>query len=204
MLKPFRLIFEFFRIILRRVREQGIATTWSWLRAVGTPWLTGRISLRYSKVTDNVYIGSQYGELGKKVLAEAGITATVNMRAEYNDEDFGLTFAEYSYLPTVDNTAPTLEHLSRGVEFIKRIIDDGGTVYVHCGSGVGRAPTAVAAYLIAEEGLSVADAISKIKEARPFIRVLPAQVERLHEFRHSLGIVEPEELPVATDSPSVT
>lgn len=180
------MVWEFLHIIFRRLRLQGIRTTLKWLYAVGGAWLTGRISLRYSKISPHLYIGPQYGKLGMKKLQEAGVSASMSLRAEYDDHEFGLSFPEYNYLPTVDNTAPTIEHLVQGVAFIKSVVEKEGTVYVHCGSGVGRAPTAVAAYLIAEEGLSVEDAIAKIKATRPFIRVLPPQIERLHEFKEHL------------------
>lgn len=105
------------------------------------------------------------------------------MRAEFDDAARGLSMPDYLYLPTEDNTAPTLDHLQQGVEFIRKIIANEGKVYIHCGSGLGRGPSMVAAYLISE-GKTTQEAIQQIKKARPFIRVLPAQVERLEEFEH--------------------
>lgn len=167
---------------MRRLRTQGFRTTYQWLVAVGIPRLTGRLSLRYSQVTPNLYLGPQYGQKGKLTLEEAGITASMSLRDEYNDLDYGLAFDNYSYLPIVDNTAPTIEQLTEAVDFIRNVIITGGTVYVHCGSGVGRAPSIVAAYLIAQEGMTVDDAITRIHKARPFIRVLPVQVDRLKAY----------------------
>ncbi|MEQ8676180.1 MAG: dual specificity protein phosphatase family protein [Aggregatilineales bacterium] len=191
--RPFILTYEFLHIIFRRLRKQGLRTTLQWLHAVGLPFLTGRMTLRYSQILPKLYLGPQYGVLGKKTLEEAGVSASMSLRSEYNDQDFGLSFPEYSYLPTVDNTAPSLEHLDQGVAFIKRMLDDDRAVYVHCGSGVGRAPTAVAAYLIAEKGMTVEEAIKTIKDSRPFIRVLPPQIERLHEYKEHIKYADPEE-----------
>ena len=112
------------------------------------------------------------------------------MRAEYDDAAHGLALDEYSYLPTEDNTAPSLEHLQQGVAFMQNVVESGGSVYVHCGSGVGRAPTMVAAYLISG-GKSVEDAIEQIRAARPFIRILPSQKERLEEFAATLRTATP-------------
>ena len=181
MFRIFESISEFIRILTRRLRGQGFVTTMQWLRTVGLAWLTGRVSLRFSEVTPNILIGPQYGRFGKSKLQKAGVTASVSMRAEYDDEAYGLAMKEYSYLPTVDNTAPSIEHLQQGVEFMRGVVESGGTVYVHCGSGVGRAPTMVAAYLISQ-GMSVQEAIDQIHAARPFIRVLPSQKERLVEY----------------------
>jgi predicted protein tyrosine phosphatase len=182
MLRPFKLVFQFIGIVLRRLRTQGLRVTILWLYAVGMAWLTGRVPLHYSRISPNLYVGPQFRRWGKKFLQRAGITATVNLRDEFDDEDHGLTFADYSYLPTIDNTAPSMPYLEEGVAFIRRIIEQGGVVYVHCGSGVGRAPTVAAAYLVAHEGLTVEEAVARITAARPFIRILPVQMARLHEY----------------------
>lgn len=160
---------------------QGFRTTIQWMISVGVPRLTGRLSLRYSQVTPHLYLGAQYGQKGKLTLEEAGITASISMREEFDDAEHELQLAEYGYFPIEDNTAPTIENLDEGVAFIRRVIQGGGSIYVHCGSGVGRAPSMVAAYLIAE-GDSVEDAVKKITHARPFIRILPVQMDRLREY----------------------
>jgi dual specificity MAP kinase phosphatase len=171
-----------------------LRTTLRWLYSVGAARITGRLSLRYSQVAPHLYVGPQYGPRGKLALQRAGISATVSLREEFNDEEHGLTLTDYSYLPIVDNTAPTIAQLDEGVAFIQRIIAAGGNVYVHCGSGVGRAPSLAAAYLIAE-GSTLDDAVAKIQKARPFVRILPVQLERLREYE-VLRAVKPAPEPV--------
>jgi len=173
---------EFGRAFWRRLRLQGPKATWQWLRTVGLAWLTGRISLKFSKVTPHIYLGPQYGRFGKRSLERAGVTASISLRAEFDDAARGLSMPEYSYLPTVDNTAPTIEDLEKGVAFMRNVVENEGIIYVHCGSGVGRAPTMVAAYLIAEEGKSVEEAVTQLRAVRPFIRILPSQIEALEAF----------------------
>ncbi len=172
-----------------------------WMIAVGLPRLTGRLSLRYSRVTPNLYLGPQYGHKGKLALTEAGVTASMSLRQEYDDLQYGLAFDNYSYLPIEDNTAPTMEHLLEGVRFIREVINTGGTVYVHCGSGVGRAPSMVVAYLIAD-GMTVENAIAKVRKARPFIRILPVQQQRLEEFEKYMRYTE--ELEPSVESEPLT
>lgn len=191
-LYPITATIEFFRILRRRLETQGLRTTLLWLYAVGMAKISGRVALRYSRVTPHLYIGPQFGRRGKSALEKAGISASVSMRAEFNDAKYGLAMPEYTYLPTIDNTAPSIEHLVEGVEFIRTTIENEGSVYVHCGSGVGRAPTMVVAYLLAT-GLSMEEAIHKVKVVRPFIRILPDQMERLHEFEIYLA-TEPEKM----------
>lgn len=181
LVSPFIAIYAFLRALMRRLWLQGPATTLHWLRTVGLAWLTGRLALGFSEVTEQIFLGPQYGRFGKIALEETGVTASVNLRAEFDDEKHGLTFAHYCYLPVIDNTAPTLDQLDEGVRFMTDAITRGELVYVHCGSGVGRSPAMVAAYLISI-GLSVNEAEEQIRAVRPFVRILPGQRERLHEY----------------------
>ena len=81
----------------------------------------------------------------------------------------------YLHLPTIDNDPPTLEHRRQGAAFVAEEIEGGGGVFVHCGSGVGRAPTMAAAYLVST-GKTADEAWEKIREKRPFVRPRPEQV----------------------------
>jgi protein-tyrosine phosphatase len=103
------------------------------------------------------------------------------MRVEFDDNDAGIAPARYLHLPTVDDHAPTLDQLRTGAEFIAQEAAAGGAVYVHCGSGVGRAATMAAAYLIST-GLTAGQAWSSIRAVRPFIRPTAVQVEQVERF----------------------
>lgn len=168
-------------ILIRRLREQGIGTTLEWLWGRGWPKITGVPIFESSRITPEVYVGAQFGRRGKQALLDEGITGVVNMRVEYDDAAHGLALPEYCYLPTVDDTAPTVEHLQTGVDFMHRVIGKGGKVYIHCKGGIGRAPTMAAAYFISQ-GRSVDEAIALIKETRPFINITPPQVAALHIY----------------------
>jgi protein-tyrosine phosphatase len=64
---------------------------------------------------------------------------------------------------------------------VQEEVANGGVVYVHCGSGVGRAPTMVAAYLIST-GMAPEQAWACIQAVRPFIRPTPPQLEQIARF----------------------
>lgn len=170
-----------FRIVAYRVRTQGVWVTMQWAYGRGVPKLTGVPMHFNSAVTPNLYVGPQYNARGKQWLERNGFNGDVNMRIEFDDAEHGLALEHYCYLPTVDETPPTIEHLQEGVEFIQRILDEGGKVYIHCMGGVGRAPSMAAAYFLST-GMTLEDSIAKIKKARPFITILPEQMERLQEF----------------------
>jgi len=105
----------------------------------------------------------------------------INMRAEFDDRQLGLALPNYLHLPTVDDNAPSLQDLHAGVAFYRRIKANGGKVYIHCGAGVGRAPTMAAACLIAE-GFTPEAAWEKIRQVRIFIRPTRVQQEQIQRF----------------------
>jgi len=169
------------KILHRRLSEQGPITTLIWVYARGVPLITGIPLLQYSKITDNIYVGPQFNHKGLAHLQRNGIYAVVNLRIEFDDTARGLTPPRYCYLPVVDDTSPTIEQLETGVKFIQEIMDGGGSVYIHCGAGVGRAPTMAAAYFISS-GCSLDEAIRMIRKVRPFIYLMPAQMEQLRNY----------------------
>ena len=174
-----------FSILLRRLRAQGLRTTFLWAFGRILPGITGVPLLQYCEVTPQLYVGSQFNALGKRLLIQHGIRSSVNMRIERDDAPLGLAMEQYLYLPTLDDEAPSIAHLDQGVEFIRKVTADGGKVYIHCGAGVGRAPTMAAAYLIAE-GYRVDEALAMIRKVRPFITITEPQLARLSEYETRL------------------
>lgn len=170
-----------FSVLTRRLRTQGLATTLVWMYGRGVPFFTGVPMLQYSRVTPNLYVGPQFNARGKKFLELQGINGCVNMRIEKDDAQYGLALSQYLHLPTIDDDAPSLEHLEKGVDFIRQVISEGGKVYIHCGAGVGRAPSMAAAYLIAE-GHTLDEALALIRKVRPFITITPPQMAQLRCF----------------------
>jgi hypothetical protein len=66
--------------------------------------------------------------------------------------------------------------------FIHAARTEGGTVLVHCGAGISRAPTAAAAYLIWSLRVPAAGAISLLRRARPCVRPNVGCVKALKEW----------------------
>jgi len=87
---------------------------------------------------------------GYKSLAEAGVTTVVDLRAEPDrsvDEamlqSFGLRIVS---LPIRDGQTPTQAQTDA---FLRVVASSRGTVFLHCGAGVGRTGSVAAAYLVA-------------------------------------------------------
>ncbi len=180
-MKLFRLMVKGLDILAWRLRHHGLRVTFTWAWTRLYLWTVGRPVLRYCPVTPQLYVGGQINARGWRWLAAQGLTADVNMRSEFDDAAHGIAPNAYLWLPTHDDHAPTLDQLRTGVAFIRQAIERGGKVYVHCASGVGRAPTMAAAYLVST-GLSPDQAWALIRQTRPFIKPTPPQQEVLERF----------------------
>ena len=174
-------VMKFFRLFYLRLTTQGARTTFLWLANVLNRYLIDHPIRRLCQVTPQLFVGAQFGERGWRVLKRWGISAVVNLRKEFDDIDLDIDLDRYHYIPTEDDNTPTLDELREGVEFIAAEIERGGKVYIHCGSGVGRAPTMAAAYFVSR-GSSVQEACETIRRIRPFIRPTRVQREQLERL----------------------
>jgi predicted protein tyrosine phosphatase len=143
--------------------------------------ITGAPLRRVSQITPRLHVGGQYRRRGWSRMEARGITAVVNMRVEFDDQEAGIAPPRYLHLSVIDDQAPTLEQLRTGCAFIAEEVAREGAVYAHCGSGIGRAATMAAAYFIST-GRTEEDAWTLIRAARPFIRPTPPQLEQIEHF----------------------
>lgn len=180
-MKALRLAFKGLSILAWRLRHHGLRVTFAWAWTRLYLWTARRPVLRYCLVTPQLCVGGQINARGWRWLAEQGFTADVNMRSELDDTSLGIEPEAYLWLPTHDDHAPTLEQLATGVAFIRQAIEGGAKVYVHCASGVGRAPTMAAAYLIST-GLRPDQAWALIRKTRPFVKPTQPQLAVLEQF----------------------
>lgn len=179
--KAVELIRKGISILMWRLQHHGVAVTFTWLWTRLFLWTVRRPVLRYCGVAPRLYVGGQMNASGWRWLVGKGITADVNMRSEFDDLDHGIEPEAYIWLPTADDHAPTLDQLRSGVAFITEAVKNGRAVYVHCASGVGRAPTMAAAYLMST-GKTLDQALVQIQRVRPFIKITPPQLDVLESF----------------------
>ena len=168
-------------ILWSRLTWQGLRVTALWAADHAVRIVTGAPMRRVSQIAPHLHVGGQYRRRGWPRLAARGVTAVVNLRAEFDDHAAGIAPPRYLHLPTDDDGPPTLEQLHTGVTFIADEIARGGGVYVHCGAGVGRAAVMAAAYLVST-GLTPEQAWACIRRVRPFIRPNPVQVAQVERF----------------------
>ena len=173
-------------ILVSRLREQGLKVTAQWFTDHALRLLRGMSPPRTSRIAPSVYVGGQHYRRGLARMAHLGISASLSLREEADDRDRGVALEKHLWLPTVDDMAPTLEYLAQASAFIGQALAEGRGVYVHCASGVGRAATTAAAYLVSN-GTTPDDAWATLRRARPFIRptvVQRAALERFCQARH--------------------
>lgn len=137
--------------------------------------------LEYDYITDGIYIGTNQCcqiHFDEKLKGE-GIEADMSLEEERVDTPFGVEF--YTWIPIQNHTAPTHEQLQFGVSVLGELVAMKKKVYVHCRNGHGRAPTMVAAYLIAK-GKDAKGAVDFIKTRRPSMHLEAVQEDSLQEF----------------------
>jgi hypothetical protein len=169
------------RILWQRLAKQGLKVTAWWAADHAVRIVSGAPIRSVSEIQPHLHLGGQYRRRGWRRLESRGITAVVNMRIEVDDRLLGIAPERYLHLLVEDDHAPSLEQLRTGVDFISKEIARGGAVYIHCGSGIGRAATMAAAYLVST-GFAEEEAWAQIRAVRPFIRPTPVQLEQLHRF----------------------
>lgn len=115
-------------------------------------------------------------------LREHGVQVLISLTEEapmrkWVDEAGILLF----HVPIEDMEAPTQEQLDRCMTAIERANAQNMAVAVHCGAGLGRTGTVLAAYLVSK-GASAVDAIARVRRLRPGSVETEAQEEAIVEF----------------------
>jgi hypothetical protein len=84
------------------------------------------------------------------ILREYGIDAILNLCGEFSDLhelEEGAGF-EVFWLPTADETAPSMPEMEKGLAWLDEAVYLGKKVLVHCHYGIGRTGTFITAYLL--------------------------------------------------------
>jgi hypothetical protein len=80
--------------------------------------------------------------------------------------------------------APSIEWLKKKVDWVESQHGAGKTTYVHCFAGRSRSGMVVTAYLMHKHGWKRDQAIEKIREKRPEVKVNAAFMELLLEWQN--------------------
>ena len=119
-------------------------------------------------VTGNIAVGgAPVSYRAMEELRNEGIDCILNLCAEYCDlhwieADQGF---EVYYLPIIDEKAPDLSELEKGLDWLDECIYLGKKVLIHCRFGIGRTGTVLNSYLL-RRGLGHKMASKRLKKLR--------------------------------------
>jgi protein-tyrosine phosphatase len=131
-----------------------------------------------TQIWERLFIG---GIADAEQLADAnpsGITTVVSLSeipVEAKRRDI-----KYLHLPIEDDVPVPVRQFYGVMDAIRKNIR-WGTVLLHCGVGVSRAPSLAAAYMDAVGCMGIDAAIKEIRQVRPFIHPSTELVESLKE-----------------------
>jgi protein-tyrosine phosphatase len=143
-----------------------------------------------TKLSPDLCVGSYPAADDYAWLAdEHGVRAVLNLQDDFDLAAKRLTLAElersatdaglgFARVPIPDGDADGLaRRLPAIVGVLDELIRTHGCAYVHCNAGMNRAPTVVIAYLHVHGGLTLGEAIRRVKERRsclPYVSALRA------------------------------
>lgn len=110
------------------------------------------------------------------------VKGVIDLTSEFSEVAFLRNLPGYKGILLLDGTAPTLEELKDGVEWMERQMESG-SVYVHCAMGHSRSTTFVVAFLLAQgQAGSVDDALAFVASIRPKVHLSWDQRKVLEEY----------------------
>ncbi len=133
------------------------------------PWWHDAIN-QPKKVADDIFIGGQPSEADLSAIKAKGFKSIINLRASSEEsilspEDekskAGEMGFEYANIPVIEEV--NSETVKSVFEKIKKLRENSGPVFIHCGGGRRAAAMAIL-YLTVESGLTLKDALEKAQE----------------------------------------
>lgn len=152
----------------------------------------------WTPITDNIVLGAIPLEHQLDRLKESNVSAVLTMLEPFererglvkplNREDYEKAKIDNYAIETADFLGVPVESIVKGVEYVKKNVDLGEKVYIHCKAGRGRSATIVVAYFLkygtpdGKKFSSVEEAYKYVKAIRPQINLNPRQQAKIKEY----------------------
>lgn len=137
---------------------------------------------RVTEVEPGVFVGGLPTRSRWAALHTAGVTHFVSLLAEVPPDPWLANAEAVLWLPVADTDAPSREQLRAGCDFLDAARVKGRSVFICCGSGMGRAPTLYLAWRLSREPRDVTSTISAVRIARPVVNPTVRQCEALERW----------------------
>ena len=117
-----------------------------------------------SEVVDGlIYLGSDFIAKDKSMLDSFGITHVINCSGDYSPNYHEKQGIEYKTYHLKDHISENIECIFYdAIQFIEKVKDLKGKVYIHCVQGISRSSTLVLCYLIYTQGIDYKTAFETI------------------------------------------
>ncbi|MBV9325400.1 MAG: dual specificity protein phosphatase family protein [Chloroflexi bacterium] len=126
---------------------------------------------------------------GRQAAAElqrGGVRLLINLHEKPDSTELLAQLgAETLHLPVISSYAPTQAQLDAGVAAIRESLERGEPVAVHCGAGLGRTGTLLAAYLVSQ-GQTAEEAMEVVRAVRPGSVETLEQEQAIYEYARRL------------------
>lgn len=132
-------------------------------------------------VDDGFYIGSELAAQDTDLLHKIGVTHVVNLNGFITNSTTSDGIVYYNVKMSDCVFEELNEDFWNAVEFTKRAINNGGTVFAHCRLGISRSAALGVAYLMEKKKLSYDAAFALVKTKRPAVNINQGFVTQLKE-----------------------
>jgi protein-tyrosine phosphatase len=123
-----------------------------------------------------IFVGN--AEDAQLAVSEGLVTKVYDVRVNGRQEE-----VPYRYVHSPIEEDNELQTIKLGAEKIASDYATGESIYIHCGSGTGRAAVMAAATLIEiGQAASIDEAMDIVKSKRPGANFKPNMIEALHEL----------------------
>lgn len=140
------------------------------------------VTINFDKVSKGIYIGSvPVTKADVEKIASLGVAAILDLCGDSHGEGLHAKANGIEYLHEFvhDGYSPTQVQFDRISKWIEAHVKGGRTVYVHCHAGRGRAPTAVACYLVRFKDMETFHAVRILAEKRKHESLLVSDKQKL-------------------------
>lgn len=150
--------------------------------------------INFDLVEPKVFVGSSpQSDIDVERLAQLKITAVINLQSDddlkarnINWTDLQTAYQQYGMVverfPINDfDEADLGNKVAEPIERLDAFLQDGHRVYVHCNSGICRAPAVVLGYLCHYQDMSINAGLQQLHIARPIVSPYRSAVEKALE-----------------------